>query len=461
MKRTDPRKAAARARARLGWALQEQGEYRKAADVLADAVRRAESAFGKDSVHLAKALNAFGVCCKYLARYVEAGQSYQRALDILERRVGHNHSDVATVYHNLGGLEHAAGNWLRGEPFARESVRIRTRIFGRSHPAVAADLVALAALLDQQRKYREAESLYRRALTIYERAFGPDDASLCASLNNLAALCQATRRPRQAEAYYRRALAIAQAKFAISATNGARHPKIAFFANNLAALLLTRGRIAEAERLCREALRTLRRQLGANHPTTGACMENYATILKRLGRREEAARLLQRAARVLARVDAVNDEGMAVTGTIDPSRTAFRLTVSESPVHRLGVFAAESIPAGRRVIEYTGERIARREALRRWDPRRSYLFQVDSYWRVDGAVGGSGAEYINHSCAPNLVTRLIRKRIFYFSKRRIARGEELTVDYKYDADLPPIPCRCGAPTCRGTITRPRQAQRVG
>ncbi len=103
------------------------------------------------------------------------------------------------------------------------------------------------------------------------------------------------------------------------------------------------------------------------------------------------------------------------------------------------------------MIEYTGESIARREGRRRWDPKRSYLFYIDPYWQIDGAIGGSGAEIINHSCDPNLRARLAHRRIWYYSCRAIARGEELTVDYRYDADLKPMPCSCGAPTCRGTM----------
>jgi len=107
------------------------------------------------------------------------------------------------------------------------------------------------------------------------------------------------------------------------------------------------------------------------------------------------------------------------------------------------------IPAGRKVIEYTGEKINRRETKRREDTL--YLFELDKYWTIDGSVGGSGAEFINHSCDPNLVTRILKGHILYFSGRRIAKGEELTVDYSYDWDVGLVKCACGSKRCRGTI----------
>jgi tetratricopeptide (TPR) repeat protein len=437
----------ARVLSRLGAVLEARGRYAAGATTLRAAIRLAERSGDKSSLEVGRALNDLGVCCKYLAHFAEAGQAYQGALYILERHLGHEHTEVASVYHNLGGLEHAAGNGLRGEPFAREAVRIRTRALGRSHPEVAADITVLAGLLEQQRKYDQAERLYRRAIAVYERAYGPDDPVLFASLNNLAALEQARGRPRRAEVLYRRALAIDAAQVESD------HPRTAWCRNNLAALMLKRKRLVEAEALCRQALATFSDQLGWNHPGTGVCLENLAAILRRRRRHRQAAAAEARARCIRNSIDAVNDDGVAATATINPLRAWFRLRIEPSRVHRFGVFAGEMIPEGRRVIEFTGERIGRLEAVRRWNPRRSYMFRVDDYWRLDGAIGGSGAEYINHSCAPNLVVRCIRGRLYYLSRRRIQRNEELTIDYKYDARLPPIPCRCGADSCRGTINQ--------
>jgi hypothetical protein len=37
------------------------------------------------------------------------------------------------------------------------------------------------------------------------------------------------------------------------------------------------------------------------------------------------------------------------------------------------------------------------------------------------------------------------------SKRAIRKGEELTVDYRFDKHIERVPCRCGAEKCRGVI----------
>jgi len=75
---------------------------------------------------------------------------------------------------------------------------------------------------------------------------------------------------------------------------------------------------------------------------------------------------------------------------IDGRYSCYRLRVDGSKIHRWGVYADEDIPANRKVIEYTGEKIGRREAKRRW--HTPYLFVLDNYWTIDGGVGGSGAQ---------------------------------------------------------------------
>ncbi len=139
--------------------------------------------------------------------------------------------------------------------------------------------------------------------------------------------------------------------------------------------------------------------------------------------------------------------------SVDPKFACFKLEIRPSKIHRWGVYALEDIPVRRKVMEYRGERINRKETKRRSEEQNHmiYLFTLDSYWTLDGSVGGSGAEYINHCCDPNIVTEIRKGHIIYMSRKPIRKGEELTVDYHFGKDIEEVKCRCGAAACRGTI----------
>ena len=72
------------------------------------------------------------------------------------------------------------------------------------------------------------------------------------------------------------------------------------------------------------------------------------------------------------------------TPRIDPQYACFKLSIRRSRIHRYGVYAEERIPANRKVIEYTGERLNRKQARER-DGEYTYLFAIDAYWTLDGA----------------------------------------------------------------------------
>lgn len=148
---------------------------------------------------------------------------------------------------------------------------------------------------------------------------------------------------------------------------------------------------------------------------------------------------------------APRDPAAAGKPAINPQFASYKLSIKPSGIHRYGVFAREFIPKGRKVIEYTGEKISRAETARRSNNHLNYLFTLNSYWTVDGSVGGSGAEYVNHSCDPNCHAWIFKEHILYMSGRDIQPGEELTLDYRFEANVERVPCKCGSPSCRGTI----------
>ena len=129
----------------------------------------------------------------------------------------------------------------------------------------------------------------------------------------------------------------------------------------------------------------------------------------------------------------------------------FAIRSSASEIDRWGIFADELIPARRRVIEYQGQKIDANEMMRRKVRQNLYVFLLKKGFGIDGAIGGSGAEYINHSCSPNLYARVARGHIWLVSLRRIEAGAELLLDYRISGDYPLVRCRCGSAECRGYL----------
>ena len=141
--------------------------------------------------------------------------------------------------------------------------------------------------------------------------------------------------------------------------------------------------------------------------------------------------------------------------------------IRTSSINGRGAFALQRIPARKRLIEYTGERVSHEVADARYDEEEArgnthtVLFAIDKKMVIDAGVGGNDARFFNHSCDPNCTSEIVRRRVFLKTLREIMPGEELTYDYEIpnegetpETALAKYPCHCGADNCRGTLLLP-------
>jgi SET domain-containing protein len=148
----------------------------------------------------------------------------------------------------------------------------------------------------------------------------------------------------------------------------------------------------------------------------------------------------------------------AKTLRIERACSQYCLQIGLSAIDRRGVFALDPIPRNRKVIEYAGDRLTWQQTTRLlkrlWRlraPPNLYLARFNRRWVINGAAGGNGSQFINHSCEPNLGRRRVRERLVFFSIRNIRVGDELTLDYQFPKYAPKTVCHCGSSKCRGTI----------
>ena len=258
-------------------------------------------------------------------------------------------------------------------------------------------------------------------------------------LHNRAAECQSAGNPVRPEKLYIRSLELKERLF------GTDHIEVAMTLNNLGLYYKSTGRMEEAAGAYRRALAIFEREWGASHPAVGDLLYNISQLL-----RKQAEAMESRSCMITEAAAELADESWRERTIIRHELAFFKLEPGRSRVHRFGVFAGEPIPAARDIIEYKGERVSRGQWVKRCADR-TYLLRIDKYWAIDGSVGGSGAELINHCCEPNCEFRKDGDQRWVSSLREIAAGEELLLDYHFPKDCGRVPCYCGAKTCRGTI----------
>jgi D-alanine-D-alanine ligase len=123
-----------------------------------------------------------------------------------------------------------------------------------------------------------------------------------------------------------------------------------------------------------------------------------------------------------------------------------------------GIHANRDIEPGEVVFEGEGRSqriISRRFVEEHWsaediDAFRNYAYPISDEVFILWDTDPSGWSPQNHSCAPNSVY----KGLDLVAKRKIKKGEEITLDYStfLNEAMEPFQCRCGAPNCRGWIT---------
>ncbi|XP_006596088.1 uncharacterized protein [Glycine max] len=139
------------------------------------------------------------------------------------------------------------------------------------------------------------------------------------------------------------------------------------------------------------------------------------------------------------------------------------LVVYKSRIHALGLYTSRFISRGEMVVEYIGEIVGLRVADKREKEYQSgrklqyktacYFFRIDKEHIIDATRKGGIARFVNHSCLPNCVAKVItvrhEKKVVFLAERDIFPGEEITYDYHFNhEDEGKIPCYCNSKNCR-------------
>jgi SET domain-containing protein len=135
-----------------------------------------------------------------------------------------------------------------------------------------------------------------------------------------------------------------------------------------------------------------------------------------------------------------------------PAYQKFAVHVGASAIDGQGAFAAEPIPPRLKIGEVRGQSISVAEGrIRATRTERIMIVEVSARKAIDFSRSTDPMRYTNHSCRPNARLVIRAGRVEFYARHAIAPGQEITVDYGDTHHEGRLPCRCGAPGCRGAL----------
>lgn len=134
-----------------------------------------------------------------------------------------------------------------------------------------------------------------------------------------------------------------------------------------------------------------------------------------------------------------------------PTGSGVRVRVAPSPIEGRGLFATRGIAEEDTVLRLDTSRVVTEE-----EPLRPEEGEREDH--VAYLAGGRAVllpepeRHLNHSCDPNAFLRTTEGVTRLLARRRIAPGEEVTIDYLVNTHGGSSwSCRCGSRRCRGRL----------
>ncbi len=163
-----------------------------------------------DELRRGKLLSARGALALRAGEHDDAREIHEALLELLVRRLGPTHPEVAVTLDNLAVDLTALGDRDGAMALYERASAVAEQTFGANHPNVAWFAANVAGAHADGGDVEAAQRGYDRALGILERAHGPMHADLVAPLVGLAEAALAQGRAEQALASAQRAVAVSE-----------------------------------------------------------------------------------------------------------------------------------------------------------------------------------------------------------------------------------------------------------
>ncbi|RMG56696.1 MAG: tetratricopeptide repeat protein, partial [Bacteroidetes bacterium] len=170
----------------LGFSFWQLGDYARATDYFAQALRHLEDIQSPNSYLIATIGNNLAYGYGQQERWDAQLEAYQGVLALYLDDLGEIHRDVAICYNNLGYTYGQMGRHVEQGRYYRKALAVRQQLLGPDHPDLAVSHQNLGFWYAENDQPAAAERSFHEALRIREQAFGPRHPEVARAHNSLA-----------------------------------------------------------------------------------------------------------------------------------------------------------------------------------------------------------------------------------------------------------------------------------
>ena len=272
--------------------LRRRGELRGASRLYERALALLEARLGPDHLEIAATLGGLAETLRQLGEVAGARAAHERGLAILEGRLRSDAPDVVAALGRLAQVLHEQGDLAGARALRERILAVHETRRGPQHPAVAAALTSLATVLRDQGELDGARGCLERALAIREATLGPRHPSVATTLDNLGLVLRDLGDLQAARSSLERALAVREV------TAGPGHGDTARSLERLGLVLRDLGDHAGAQLAWERALHAREQQLGPDHLDVARGLANLGLALRGGGDLARARACYERALRI-------------------------------------------------------------------------------------------------------------------------------------------------------------------
>jgi tetratricopeptide (TPR) repeat protein len=258
---------------RLGHLMYQMGAFEKAEQIYKTVI---ETACGNDDTELLKTLipicNNIGVTHRSMGEYEMALSYFEKALEIQQKSLPHNHPDLATISNNIGMTHQLMGDYPTALSYFEKTLEIQQNSLPDNHPDLATTNNNLGAINHLIGNYPAALSYFEKTLEIRQKSLPPDHPALATANNNIGTTHQSMEDYPTALLYFEKTLEIQQKSLSSD------HPALATTKNNIGTIFEFMEEHSTALSYFEEALEIQRKSLPRNHPEKGTTYNNIGSV---------------------------------------------------------------------------------------------------------------------------------------------------------------------------------------